>query len=91
MHECALGIKEKLSRIVLYWHEKPVYRPSFLKTSQESRNGLIFLKQRHCVLISSPLSPSQNECETNPSREWKNAAVFTNWIGWRKITITSVI
>jgi len=32
------------------------------------------------MLISSPLSPSQKECDTNPSREQKNAAVFTNRI-----------
>jgi len=25
--------------------------------------------QRHRVLISSPLLPSQKQCETNPSRE----------------------
>jgi len=30
------------------------------------------------------------ECETNPSREQKNAAVFANRISWRKITITSL-
>ena len=47
---------------------KPVYRSSFYKTSQESRKWLIFSKQRHRALISSPLSPSQKECETNPSR-----------------------
>jgi len=36
------------------------------------------------VLISSPLSPSQKECETNPSREEKKASVFSNRIRWRK-------
>jgi len=60
------------------------------KTSQESREWLMFSTQRHGVLISSPLSPSQNECETNLSREWKNAAVLANKISWRKITITSL-
>jgi len=39
-----------------------------LKKSQESREWLIFSTQRHLVLISSPLSASQKECETNPSR-----------------------
>jgi len=29
-------------------------------------------------------------CETDPSREQKNAAVFANKISWRKITITSL-
>jgi len=36
------------------------------------------------VLISSPLSHSQKECETNPSREEYNAAVFANRISWKK-------
>jgi len=36
--------------------------------------------------ISSPLSPSQKECETNPSKEEKNAAVFANRIAEKKIT-----
>ena len=36
------------------------------------------------VLISSPLSPFQAECETYPSREHKNAALFANRISWRK-------
>jgi len=35
---------------------------------------------RDRVLISSPLSPSQKESGTNPSRELKNAAVFANKI-----------
>jgi len=39
---------------------------------------------------SSLLSPSQKQCETNPSREEKNAAVLANRISWRKITITSL-
>jgi len=30
---------------------------------------MTFSTQRHRVLISSPLSPSQDECETNASRE----------------------
>jgi len=42
------------------------------------------------VQISVLLSPSQNECETNPSSDHKNAAVFANRISWRKITITSL-
>jgi len=41
------------------------------------------LRQSHRVLISSPLSPSQKECETNPSREEKNAAVFADRISWK--------
>jgi len=32
------------------------------------------------VLISSPLSHTQKECETNPSREENDAAVFANRI-----------
>jgi len=51
---------------------------------------LIFSTQRYRLLISSPLSPSQKECETNSGREQKHAAVFANIISWRKITITSV-
>ena len=40
----------------------------FLKTSQQSRKWLISSVQRHHLLIASPLSsPSQKECETNPS------------------------
>jgi len=35
-----------------------------LETSHESRKRLIFSTQLHRVLISSPLSLSQNECET---------------------------
>jgi len=31
----------------------------------------------HHMLISSPLSPSQKECETNPRREQKKAVAFT--------------
>jgi len=42
------------------------------------------------VLISSPLSPSQKQCENNPSREQKNAAMFAKRISWRKITINSL-
>jgi len=34
--------------------------------------------------------PSQKQCETNPSREQKNAAVVANRISRRKITITSL-
>jgi len=60
------------------------------KTSQESREWLISLRQSHRVLISSPLSPSQKECETNPSREKKNAAVFASRMSRKKITITSL-
>ena len=47
------------------------------------------LRQRHGALISSPLSPSQKQCETYPSSE-KNAAVFANRIRWKTITITSL-
>jgi len=32
----------------------------------------------------------QKECETNLSREQKNAAMFANRISWRNITITSL-
>jgi len=42
------------------------------------------------VLISSLPSHCQKECETNLSREQKNAAVFANRIIWRNITITSL-
>jgi len=34
--------------------------------------------------------PSQKQCETNPSREQKNAAVVANRISRRKVTITSL-
>ena len=51
---------------------------------------LIVWTQQHVLLISSPLSPSQKEYETNPSREQKNAAVFGNRISWRKTIITSL-
>jgi len=34
---------------------------------------------------------SKNKCETNPSREQKNAAVFANRSSWRKVTISSLI
>jgi len=88
--------KKKLSRNYLRWryghqrnflgqlyrYEKPACR--LLKTSQESREWLISLRQSHRVLISSLLSPSQKECETNPSREEKKASVFSNRISWRK-------
>jgi len=67
-----------------YRHEKPVCRPSFLKTNQESCKWLIFSKQRHRMLISSPQLPSQKESETNPSREQKDTAVFANR-NWSKI------
>ena len=40
--------------------------------------------------ISSLLAASQKDCETNPSREQKNAAVFAKRISWRKVTITSL-
>jgi len=42
------------------------------------------LRQSHRVLISSPMSPSQKDCETNPSREEKKASVFSNRMSWRK-------
>jgi len=73
-----------------YRHQKPICRPSFLETFQDSREWLISSKHRHGVLISSKLSPSQKECEANPSRAQKNAAVFAKRIGWRKITTTSL-
>jgi len=41
-------------------------------------------RQSNRVLISSPLSPSQKKCETNPNIEEKKAAVFTNRISWKK-------
>ena len=62
--------KKKLSRNYPRWryrHDKPACR--LLKTIEESREWLISLRQSHRVLISSPLSPSQKECETNPSTE----------------------
>ena len=58
---------QSTATIALYRYEKPACR--LLKTSQESREWLIFSTQRHRVLISSPLSPSQKQCETNPSKE----------------------
>jgi len=76
-----LNKKNKLSWNYPRWryrHDKPTCR--LLKTSQESREWLVSLRQSHHVLISSPLSPSQKECETNPSREEMNAAVFPNRI-----------
>jgi len=33
---------------------------------------------------------SEKECDTNPSKEQKNAAVFANTISSRKITITTL-
>jgi len=54
------------------------------------REWLIFSTQPHRMLITTLLSPSQKQCETNPSREWKNTAVFANRISWRKIAITSL-
>jgi len=56
----------------------------------ESCKWLIFLKQGHLVLISPRWSPAQKECETNPSGEQKNAAMFATRISWSKITITSI-
>jgi len=55
-------------------------------SSEDSRKWLIFSTQCHPVVISSGLSPSEEECDTNPSGEQKNAAVFANRISWRKIT-----
>jgi len=52
--------KNKLSQNyprLRYGHDKPACR--LLKTSQESHKWLISLRQSHCVIISSPLSPSQ--------------------------------
>jgi len=77
--------KNKLSRNYPQWryrHDKPACR--LLKTSQESREWLISLRLSYRVLVSSPLSPSQKECETNPSRKEKNAAVFANRSSWKK-------
>jgi len=68
-----------------YRNEKPVCR-----LSAKNRGSDWSSKQCHRVLIAPPLSPSQKECETNPSREQKNAAVFANRIIWIKITITSL-
>ena len=93
--------KKKLSRNYLRWlyghrrnflgqlyrYEKPACR--LLKTSQESREWLIFSKQSYHLLISSPLAPFQKECETNPGRKQKNAAVFANRCSRRKVKITS--
>ena len=83
--------KKKLSRNYPRWpyrHDKPACR--LLKTSQESREWLISLKQSHRVVISSSLSHSQKECETKPSREENNAAVFANRMAEKKIRITSL-
>jgi len=77
--------KKKLSRNYPRWryrHDKPACK--LLKTSQESCEWLIASRHGYRVLISSPLSPSHKECETNPSREKKNAAVFANRISWKK-------
>jgi len=82
--------QKKWSRIGLQECKAAVCWPSFLKTSQESREWLISSTQYHRVLISSPTQHSHMERETNPSREQKNAAVFANRISWRKITITSL-
>jgi len=44
--------------------------PGWRCTHEKLDCALLFWKQArkcHCVLISSPLSPSRNECETNPS------------------------
>jgi len=71
-----------------YWHEKPVCRPPFLETNQESRKWFILSMQWHRVLNRCPLS--QKEYETNPSKEQNNAAVFANRISRRKIKITSL-
>jgi len=60
-------------------HDGAVGMTSRFKTSQESCESLISLRQSHPVLISSPLSPSQ-KCETNSSRDEMNAAVFANRI-----------
>jgi len=65
-----------------YRHDKPAWR--LVKTSHESREWLVSLRQSHRVLISSRLWPSQKECETHPSRQEKNAAVFANQIRWKK-------
>jgi len=54
----------------------------FIETSHDSREVI-------GVLICSLMSP-QKTCETNLSREQKNAAVFANRISWRKITTTSL-
>ena len=77
--------KKKLSRNYPRWRcRRDKQACSLLETSQESREWLISLRQSHRVIISSPMSPSQKECETNPSREEKNAAVFANRISWKK-------
>jgi len=77
--------KKKLSRNYPQWrytHGKPTCK--LFETSQESREWLISLRQSHHVLLSSLLLPSRKECETNPSTERKNAAVFANRISWKK-------
>jgi len=77
--------KKKLSRNCPRWryrHDNPVCR--LLKTSQESCEWLISLRLSHRVLISSPLSPSQKECEATPSKDEKNVTVFANRISWKK-------
>jgi len=41
----------------------------FLKQTKNRMSDWFFSTQLHRVLISSPLSPSRKECETNPSRQ----------------------
>ena len=77
--------KKELSRNHPRWryrHHKPACRRPNI--SQESREWLISLRQNHRVLICSPLSPSQKECVTNPSKEKKNTTVFANTISGKK-------
>ena len=58
---------------------KPGSRPTFIFEAWFGPESQI-----HRVLISSTLSPSQKQRETNPSREEKKASAFSNRISWRK-------
>ena len=65
----------------LYRYEKPAC--SLLKTSQESREWLISLRQSHRLLILHRCRLLK-KCENNPSREEMKASVFSNRISRRK-------
>ena len=64
----------------LYMNDLPSTTKLTLTLFQSQKKLMKSLRQSHHVLISSPLSPSQKECETNPSREEKKASMFLNRI-----------